>query len=65
MTQQPILDWTCSSCGTRETWELVRREVHERDEAPGGPSERPTLDWTCATCGTTDTYMLVSTTARA
>jgi hypothetical protein len=53
-------DWTCSQCGARETWELVRGGSAPGDDAAARPAvARGTLDFTCSRCGATETYMLV------
>jgi predicted nucleic-acid-binding Zn-ribbon protein len=62
MKQVATLDWTCSQCGTTETWQLVMTEHRDEPEKPesGGPSHPPpTLDWTCAQCGRSETWQLV------
>jgi predicted nucleic-acid-binding Zn-ribbon protein len=62
----PTLDWTCSRCGNRETWELVN--VTEGDPAPEASptgASAPTLDWTCSHCGTTSTYQPVPSARHA
>jgi predicted nucleic acid-binding Zn ribbon protein len=55
MSEAPVFDYTCSQCGARETFQLVRME--------GGPlpPQRPVpeFDFTCSQCGATDTYQLV------
>ena len=57
----PTLDWTCTTCGSRETWELVRVTPGPGVDAfvldTSGPV--PTLDWTCSRCGTRETYQPV------
>jgi hypothetical protein len=62
MRQIATLDWTCSHCGTTETWQLVM--VEHRDSAEEGQSREadqpvPTLDWRCAQCGSAETWQLV------
>jgi DNA-directed RNA polymerase subunit RPC12/RpoP len=60
----PTLDWTCSHCGNRETWELVKTD--EAEGQPAHPAADPrTLDYSCSRCGTTETWMLVKAEAVA
>jgi len=61
----PTLDWTCSHCGARETWELVKVRDAARDDAARAGGAPGTLDFTCSRCGATETYMLVKATVRA
>lgn len=61
MRRVPTLDWTCSHCGNKETWELVKvdREGARPEDRPVPRREAPTLDLSCSRCGTSETYMLV------
>ncbi len=61
----PTLDWTCSHCGNRETWKLVKADDAADREAPRHPADRATLDFTCSRCGTTETWTLVRAGVRA
>jgi hypothetical protein len=62
MRQIATLDWTCSHCGTTETWQLVmvdHRDPVEGEESAEADHPTPTLDWSCASCGSTETWQLV------
>jgi hypothetical protein len=62
MRKIATLDWTCSHCGTTETWQLVmvdHRDPAEGEEPALGEQPVPTLDWSCASCGSTETWQLV------
>jgi ribosomal protein L44E len=62
MTDAPTLDYTCMSCGTTQTYQLVPMEGGGSAPMPG---QRTELDFTCASCGAKETFQLVPTRAHA
>jgi hypothetical protein len=62
MREIATLDWTCSQCGTRDTWQLVmvdHRDAAEGAEPAAAGHPAPTIDWSCTSCGSTETWQLV------
>ena len=59
MSSAPSIDYTCSRCGTRHIYQLVRAEQRPtEEEVNAAPREIPSLDFTCSRCGASQTYTL-------
>jgi DNA-directed RNA polymerase subunit RPC12/RpoP len=60
MNQTPSIDYRCSHCGARQTYELVPLEARPtEDEVEAIPHEIPSIDLRCSRCGASQTYKLV------
>jgi predicted nucleic-acid-binding Zn-ribbon protein len=63
MADAPTLDFTCSQCGSMETYQLVSMEGG--GSAPPSGDQTPQLDFTCSSCGASETFQLVPARAHA
>ena len=60
MTHTPSIDYSCSHCGTSQSYQVVPSHAPQRGgHAPVTSREIPSIDLSCSRCGTSQTYRVV------
>ena len=60
MSDTPSIDYRCTRCGARHTYQLVPLEARPtEDEVNAMAYEAPSIDLKCSKCGASQTYKVV------